>query len=87
LACDRLFKTALLAAALSGVVLLEGCGRRGMPVPLDSAAEQKADQSSSSSPSAANSTANSQKKLPHGIDDNSLKAGAQKTPTPFDFLL
>jgi hypothetical protein len=53
---------------------------------LDSSAEQKAEQAPSS-PATTEPTANSQKKLPHGIDDNSLKAGARKTSTPFDFLL
>jgi hypothetical protein len=79
LTCRSLFKTALLAAALSGALLLDGCGRRGPPVPVDSA-DQKAGE-------AANPKAPPKPKLPTGLDTNSLKAGAPKTPTPFDFLL
>ncbi|MCI4679412.1 hypothetical protein K9U39_16220 [Rhodoblastus acidophilus] len=78
--CRSLIKTALLAAALSGALLLEGCGRRGPPVPVDSAAAQKTGEG-------ANATAQPHQKLPTGLDPYSLKAGARKTPTPFDFLL
>lgn len=84
--CHRLLKTALCAAALLGALLLDGCGRRGPPVPLDPAVEQKAEDAPPS-PAPASPTANSHQKLPRGMDDNSLKAGARKTPTPFDFLL
>lgn len=62
----RLINAALLAVALTGALALDGCGRRGPPVPMDSDAHPP---------------------LPHGTDDFSLKAGARKTPTPFDFLL
>jgi hypothetical protein len=94
LTCHRLLKTALRAAArtalcaatLSGALLLEGCGRRGLPVPLDPAVEKKAEDAPAS-PNMPSTTANSNKKLPKGIDDNALKAGARQTPTPFDFLL
>jgi hypothetical protein len=75
-----LLKTALLAAALSGALLLDGCGRRGPPVPIDSvAAQTPADKKNPNAPPA--------KDLPTGLDSKSLKAGAPKTPTPFDFLL
>jgi hypothetical protein len=86
LTCHSLFKAALLTAALSGALLLEGCGRKGLPVPLDPAVEQKAEEAPAS-PANESPTANSHQKLPKGIDDNSLKAGARKTSTPFDFLL
>lgn len=79
-------RTTLCAAALSGAMLLEGCGRRGLPVPADPAVEQKAEEAPAS-PASENPTANSHEKLPKGVDDNALKAGARKTPTPFDFLL
>lgn len=81
-----LIKTALCAAALAGALLLEGCGRKGLPVPLDPAVEKKAEEAPPS-PANESPTANSHQKLPKGIDDNALKAGARKTPTPFDFLL
>jgi len=81
-----LFRTALAFAALSGALALEGCGRKGLPVPLDPAVEQKADDAPAS-PQTPSPTANSPAKLPKGNDDNALKAGARKTPTPFDFLL
>ncbi len=75
-----LIKTALLAAALSGALLLDGCGRRGPPVPIDSVAAQKpGDKNNPNAPPAKN--------LPTGLDSKSLKAGAPKTTTPFDFLL
>jgi hypothetical protein len=86
LTCQSIFKTALLAAALSGALLLDGCGRRGPPVPLDSAVEAKSE-AAPPSPEQIHATANSRKPLPHGLDDNSLKVGAPKGPTPFDFLL
>jgi predicted small lipoprotein YifL len=80
LTCHSLFKTALLAAALSGALLLAGCGRRGPPVPIDStAAQTPADKNNPNAPP--------KKNLPTGLDSKSLKAGAPTTPTPFDFLL
>lgn len=81
-----LIRAALCAAALSGALLLDGCGRRGPPIPLDPAVEKKAEEAPPS-PTDQSPTANSHQKLPKGMDDNSLKAGARKTPTPFDFLL
>jgi hypothetical protein len=86
LTCQSILKTALLATALSGVLLLDGCGRRGPPVPLDPAVEAKS-QAAAPSQEQIHATANSQKPLPHGLDDNSLKVGAPKGPTLFDFLL
>jgi hypothetical protein len=86
LICHSILKTALLAGALSGALLLDGCGRRGPPIPLDPAIEKKS-QAAPDSPEQIHSTANSQAPLPHGLDDNSLKVGAPKGPTPFDFLL
>ncbi|MGO8737894.1 hypothetical protein [Rhodoblastus sp.] len=77
---DSLLKTALLAAALSGALLLDGCGRRGPPVPIDStAAQTPADKKNPNAPP--------KKDMPTGLDSNSLKAGAPKAPSPFDFLL
>ena len=84
--CQSILKTALVAAALSGALLLDGCGRRGPPIPLDPAVEKKSE-AAPDSPEQFHSTANSQAPLPHGLDDNSLKVGAPKGPTPFDFLL
>ena len=79
-------KKALIAAALSSALLLSGCGRKGLPVPLDPEVAAKADAAKESQPR-IDPTANSQKPLPKGRDDNSLKAGATKAPTLFDFLL
>ena len=42
--CHFILKTALFAAALSGALLLDGCGRRGPPVPLDPEVAAKADE-------------------------------------------
>ncbi|WP_298421729.1 hypothetical protein [Rhodoblastus sp.] len=84
MAGQSLFKTALFAAALSGALLLDGCGRRGPPVPLDSSTEQKSGQSTSTD---GKQQAEPRPKLPQGLDSFSLKAGASKAPTPFDFLL
>ena len=86
LTCNFILKTALFAAALSGALLLDGCGRRGPPVPLDPEVAAKAAEAPRS-PTEIDPTANSQQRLPKGRDDNSLKAGAPKGPTPFDFLL
>jgi hypothetical protein len=86
LTCNSILKTALLAAALSGALLLDGCGRRGPPVPLDPEVAAKAAEAKQS-PTDIDPTANSQQRLPKGRDDNALKAGAPKGPTPFDFLL
>lgn len=83
---NSILKTALFAAALSGALLLDGCGRRGPPVPLDPEVAAKADEAKRS-PAEIDPTANSQRRLPKGRDDNSLKAGAPKGATPFDFLL
>jgi hypothetical protein len=83
---NSILKTALLAAALSGALLLDGCGRRGPPIPIDPEVAAKAAEAKPS-PYEIDPTANSQKPLPHGRDDNSLKAGAPKGPTMFDFLL
>ncbi len=80
--CHSLFKTALLAAALSGALLLDGCGRRGPPVPIDSSRRANRQRRSRTI-----RTRRPQKNLPTGLDSNSLKAGAPTTPTPFDFLL
>ena len=82
----RIFKATALATILSSTLLLDGCGRRGPPVPLDPAVAAKAE-NAAKDPSQIDPTANSQAPLPRGRDDNALKAGAQKTPTPFDFLL
>ena len=84
--CKFILKTALFAAALSGALLLDGCGRRGPPVPLDPKVAAEAAEAPRS-PTEIDPTANSQQRLPKGRDDNSLKAGAPKGPTPFDFLL
>ena len=70
-----------------GALTLEGCGRRGPPVPLDPAIEKNAEQAQPSTSSESVNSATSNQKLPRGLDDNALKAGARKTPTPFDFLL
>ena len=42
LTCNSILKTALFAAALSGALALDGCGRRGPPVPLDPEVAAKA---------------------------------------------
>ncbi len=84
--CHAIIKTAFFAAAWSGALLLDGCGRRGPPIPLDPAIEKKSE-AAPDTPEQAHTTANSQAPLPHGLDDNSLKVGAPKGPTPFDFLL
>ena len=86
LTCKFILKTALFAAALSGALLLDGCGRRGPPVPLDPKVAAEAAEAPRS-PTEIDPTANSQQRLPKGRDDNSLKAGASKSATPFDFLL
>jgi hypothetical protein len=86
LTCQAILKTVLIAAALSGALLLEGCGRRGLPEPIDPSVAAKAD-ASKPSPEQADPTANSQKPLPHRVDDNALKAGVPRQSTPFDFLL
>jgi len=83
---QSLTKAVLIAAALSGALLLEGCGRRGLPEPLDPAVEKRAEEAPADA-AQPSPTANTPQKLPRGIDDNALKAGARKTPTPFDFLL
>jgi predicted small lipoprotein YifL len=79
-------KKTLIALALSSAVLLGGCGRKGLPTPLDPEVAAKADAAKESQPR-VDPTANSQKPLPKGRDDNSLKAGAPKGPSLFDFLL
>lgn len=79
-------KIVLASAALSGVLLLDGCGRAGMPVPINPSVSAKA-KAAEKAPKEKSPTANSSKSLPHGINDNALKAGAPKGPTPFDFLL
>jgi hypothetical protein len=86
LTCHFILKSALFASALSGALLLDGCGRRGPPVPLDPEVAAKAAEAPRS-PTEIDPTANSQQRLPKGRDDNSLKAGAPKGATPFDFLL
>ena len=83
---NSILRAALLAASLTGVLLLDGCGRAGPPVPLDPSVAAKAD-AAKESPESADPTANSKPKLPHGHDANALKAGASKEPTFFDFLL
>jgi predicted small lipoprotein YifL len=82
----RIFNAAMIATVLSSALLLEGCGRRGPPVPLDPEVAAKAE-NAAKDPSQIDPTANSQTPLPRGRDDNALKAGASKAPTPFDFLL
>ncbi len=84
---NPILKKALIAAALTSFVLLPGCGRKGLPVPLDSEVAAKADAAKELPATQIDPTANSQKTLPKGRDDNSLKAGAPKGQTPFDFLL
>jgi predicted small lipoprotein YifL len=83
---QKILKTVLLLAALSGALALDGCGRRGPPVPLDANAAAAA-KAAGPDETDVDPTANSQKPLPRGRDDNALKAGAPKGPTPFDFLL
>lgn len=83
-----LVRTVALAASLSGLLLLEGCGRAGAPLPLDPnlaakiepppATEQKVDPTTNLFVPY---------KPPRGFNDNALKAGASKDSTPFDFLL
>jgi hypothetical protein len=67
----RLLRLLTAASLLAGALALEGCGRKGYP----------------EAPSTAALPANSPQKLPHGVSDPALKAGASKQPTPFDFLL
>ena len=66
-----LLRALTVAALLAGALTLEGCGRKGYPEPA----------------STAGLPANAPEKLPHGISDPALKAGATKQPTPFDILL
>lgn len=70
---NPLIKTAIIAAALGASLLLGGCGRRGMPVPID--------------PATPAENGEAKPALPHGIDDNSLRAGAPKTKSIFDSIL
>jgi hypothetical protein len=79
-------KILLASAALSGVLLLDGCGRAGPPVPIDPAVAAKA-AAAKKTPKESKPTANSAKNQPHGFNNNALKAGAPKGPTFFDFLL
>jgi len=76
----------MASAALSCVLLLDGCGRAGPPVPIDPSVAAKA-KAAKKAPKETNAAANSKKNLPHGFNDNALKAGAPKGPTFFDFLL
>jgi predicted small lipoprotein YifL len=76
----------LTAAALTGVLALEGCGRKGLPDAPSSAAAEKA-AAAPAGQGTADPTVNTQGKLPHGVSDPALKAGARKESTPFDFLL
>jgi hypothetical protein len=66
-----LLRALTVASLLAGALSLEGCGRKGYPEPASTAAMP----------------ANAPEKLPHGISDPALKAGARKQPTPFDILL
>jgi predicted small lipoprotein YifL len=81
-----MIKAAVIATVLSSALLLDGCGRRGPPVPLDANVAEKA-AAAKQSPNDPNETENSTRPLPRGRDDNALKAGAPRGPTPFDFLL
>ena len=67
----RILRVLTVASLLAGALALEGCGRKGIP----------------DAPSNAALPANSPQKLPHGVSDGPLKAGATKQPTPVDFLL
>ncbi|MCW2283297.1 putative small lipoprotein YifL [Rhodoblastus acidophilus] len=67
----RLLRLLTAASLLTGALALEGCGRKGYP----------------EAPSTAALPSNSPEKLPRGVSDPALKAGASKQPTPFDFLL
>ena len=67
----RILRVLTAASLLAGALALEGCGRKGIP----------------EAPSTAALPANSPQKLPHGVSDPALKAGATKQPTFADFLL
>jgi predicted small lipoprotein YifL len=67
----RLLRLLTAASLLAGALALEGCGRKGYP----------------EAPSTAALPSNSPEKLPRGISEPALKAGATKQPTLFDFLL
>ena len=67
----KLLRALTVASLLAGALALEGCGRKGYP----------------DAPSTAALPSNSPQKLPRGVTDPALKAGATKQPTPLDFLL
>jgi len=67
----KLLRVLTVASLLAGALALEGCGRKGYP----------------EAPATAELPANSPQKLPRGVSDPALKAGATKQPTPFDILL
>ena len=86
-----LVRTSLLrilttACLITGVLALEGCGRKGLPEAPSATAAKKAAAAPKDNGS-VDPTANSQAKPPRGIMDPALKAGARQEPTPFDFLL
>jgi len=67
----KILRALTIASLLSGALALEGCGRKGYP----------------EAPATAETPANSPQKLPRGVHDGALKAGASKQPSPFDILL
>jgi hypothetical protein len=76
----------MIAAAAAGTLALQGCGRKGLPEAPSSIAAQKAADAPADK-AHVDTTANTQGKLPRGVSDPALKAGARKQPTPFDFML
>jgi len=67
----KIVRAVTIASLLAGALALGGCGRKGYP----------------EAPSTAALPANSPEKLPRGVSDGALKAGASKQPSPVDFLL
>jgi hypothetical protein len=76
----------MIAAAAAGLLALQGCGRKGLPEAPSTVAAKKA-ANAPADKAHVDPTANVQGKLPPGVSDPALKAGAQKQPTPFDFML
>ncbi|MBB4197840.1 hypothetical protein CCR94_11560 [Rhodoblastus sphagnicola] len=67
----KILRVLTAASLLAAALALEGCGRKGVP----------------EAASTAELPANSPQRLPRGVNDPALKAGATKQPTPFDILL
>jgi predicted small lipoprotein YifL len=75
----------LTAAALTGALALEGCGRKGFPEAPSTAAAKKA--AAAPADNAQVDPTATTVRPPPGFTDPALKAGAPRNGTPFDFLL